>query len=322
MKKIISVLLLLCAFLLTSCTSGNAGASSEPTVPPFERVPPDEYEFIGNELMREGSYVIKMYSGGELNFIALFLEENGTYTELVYLGVASDWPSNLPVFFEGDQLYVVGYQLVHYDLKSHTPQEALSSVNILPFEMDKLRLLAYDDEYIYVSARIYEGMAIEKAEVANYRVARDGTGYEELAGESIPLLLLDEHGPYSLWQYMDEAKTEHIGCFTKSGEEATLLFTLSDYTAGWFFENNHLYSVSDCFLLDYDLHAYDSLTSYPIFTCVAPQDYEITELIQYDDEMIYVAVHKIIEPEAPTEYFAAKRNGSGYNMIAYDELPK
>ena len=92
-----------------------------------------------------------------------------------------------PAFFEDDFLYFLNYNtLVKYDLSAPDVEGSAEYIRLLP-PMSNISYIRYrDNDYLYVDATLWDDENERSTAGEYYKIARDGSSYEEIALEDIP----------------------------------------------------------------------------------------------------------------------------------------
>lgn len=108
--------------------------------------------------------------------------DNGGYDLVIKLSM-----KERPAFHEDDFLYCLEYStLTKYDLSADDVEGSAESIKLLP-PMSNIRgIHSYDSDYLYVNATLWDEENDRSTLGEYYKIARDGSSYEEIAFEDIP----------------------------------------------------------------------------------------------------------------------------------------
>ena len=92
-----------------------------------------------------------------------------------------------PALYEDDFLYFFNYNtLIKYDLSAPDVEGRAERIKLLP-QMSNIRgIYSYDSDYLYVDATLWDEENGRSTAGGYYKIARDGSSYEEIAFEDIP----------------------------------------------------------------------------------------------------------------------------------------
>ena len=112
----------------------------------------------------------------------VFKKTNNGYELKINLGVIHGLS-----FWENDSFYLVtGNTITEYPLSSNNPYNDSKSTILLPNDADITRIYCFNEEKIYVSARLWDEKNGRHLNENYYEVFRDGTSYKEIEYSEIP----------------------------------------------------------------------------------------------------------------------------------------
>ncbi|MCH5203553.1 MAG: hypothetical protein J1F03_02335 [Oscillospiraceae bacterium] len=108
--------------------------------------------------------------------------DNGGYDLVIKLSMKES-----PAFSEDDFLYCLEYSvLTKYDLSADDVEGSAERITLLP-PMSNISYIRYhDNDYLYVDATLWDEENGRSTLGEYYKIARDGSSYEEIAFEDIP----------------------------------------------------------------------------------------------------------------------------------------
>ena len=92
-----------------------------------------------------------------------------------------------PAFWEDDYLYFLnGWSIVKYDLSADDVEATAEHIELLPPYSSIKHIYSQDSDYYYVCATLWDEENGRSTLEKYFKIARDGSSYEEIAFEDIP----------------------------------------------------------------------------------------------------------------------------------------
>ncbi|MFQ8599745.1 MAG: hypothetical protein ACLSAP_03580 [Oscillospiraceae bacterium] len=189
MKKRVLCFCLTAALLLAGCSTkpSDAGSSSDSPVSDtadYSHLKDSEWRYGGSYVGSDGNEYLFGYinPNSELSELGVF-RKTGMYNYYLLINLGANPP---PSFWENDCLYLVSVYLIKYNLTDEQPEKPVQRTQIFPPDTDIDALYTHDDEWLYVSARLWNEEAARHDDYAPYAVRRDGSEYKKITHDEIP----------------------------------------------------------------------------------------------------------------------------------------
>lgn len=188
MKKNVLCFCLTAALLLAGCSTKPSDAGSSSDSPVSDTA---DYSHLKDSEWRYGMHIGddgQPYTIGRVNPNREPIEY-GVFRKTTYGNyelVFSFGGDILPCFWEGDFLYTVTVYLTKYNLTDDDPKKSATHVQVLPNNTEVRSIYTHDDDWLYVSARLWNEEAARHDDYAPYAVRRDGSEYKKITHDEIP----------------------------------------------------------------------------------------------------------------------------------------